>query len=276
MKMRKTFTKVLQFVLASCFLASNVFADENSVKGKLFEKYKNLPPAIIVNKTSIPSLYEVNIFGRAAYTNEKVDFLLMGGNLINLANLEDESKKRAPFLHSEFVENLPVEYAIKTVYGTGERKMYTFEDPDCGFCQMLTQTLQANADKLNVTVYTFMFPLKLHPDAPNKAKYIMCQPNPSEVWKKWMADKTGLPLNADGTLDKNAKFDCDKGEKSVNAGEKIARTLGYNSTPRLMFLDGSAEKGMVEFPRLNELLTKTKIEYENLKASKKQLNTNKK
>ena len=257
------------FLMAAASLCAQ--ADEASVKRALFEKYKNLPPAIAVNKTPIAGLYEVNIFGRAAYTNEKVDYLLMGGNLINLSTLEDESKKRAPFLHSEFVANLPVDLAIKTVYGKGERKFITFEDPDCGFCRNMNLAMQANPERVNATVYTFMFPLSIHPDSGRKAKWIMCQAQPSETWKNWMGKKTGVPVDGEGNLKTDEKA-CEKGEKAVAAGERIARTMGFNSTPRMLMPSGQTESGDPQgVERINELLEQSAAEMQKIDSQRKAL-----
>ena len=242
--------KILSILLA--FFSLNAIADEASVKKTLYEKYKNLPPVINVKKINISNLYEVNIFGRAGYTNEKVEFLLMGGTLINLNTLEDEGEKRKEFLLSEFVESLPKNLAIKSVYGKGERVFYTFEDPDCPFCQQMTEMFHANAANLNATVYTFVFPLSIHKDAKRKASYILCSSNPEKTWKDWMTERKGLPLNKDGNLDESLKPECPFSDKAIVAGEKIARTLGYNSTPRLMFMSGNQEKGLLTIDKIIE------------------------
>lgn len=74
--------KKMALALGAAILASSALADEVSVKKALFEKFKNLPPVINVKKTDVSGIYEVNMFGRPAYTNEKVDYLLLNGSLI--------------------------------------------------------------------------------------------------------------------------------------------------------------------------------------------------
>ena len=261
----------VSFFIAAVALSMPTLADEVSVKKGLFDKFKKLPPVLSVKKTALKDLYEVNIFGRAAYTNENADFLLMGGSLVNLGSLEDETAKRQPYLLSEFVSNLPYDLAIKTVYGNGENKFITFEDPDCPYCKRLTQTFQANKEKLNATVYTFQYPLSIHKDAPNKSKFIMCQKNPSETWASWMGSDKGLPVtqSADGLLlDPNSQKECTLGINAVETGAKIARTLGFNSSPRILMPSGAMEKGDVKIDRVIEMMKESRAAMENLQALK--------
>ena len=60
--------------------------------------------------------------------------------------------------------------AVKRVKGNGKRVIYTFEDPNCGYCKELQKELA----KLNdVTIYTFLWPI-LSQDSVDKSKAIWC------------------------------------------------------------------------------------------------------
>lgn len=262
--MKKTLQKM---ILAVSLLGVAVYsyADEVSVKKTLLSKYKALSENTPVKKTEINGLYLINLQGKAAYTNETVDFLLVGGSVINTANLEDITAKNQSEFLKDFFSTLPLESAFKRVYGKGERVLVTFEDPDCPFCQKQAKIFEDNAAQINATVYTFLFPItKLHPDGLRKANYIACSENPNETLKKWMVTQTGLPLAKDAngnvikgangktvTLDSKAKTTCDA-TKKVTVGSELARSLSYTSTPRFIFANGWGAKGWLEFTQLEE------------------------
>lgn len=252
---------LLSALMGACALgaASGAWADEASVKKQLLAKYKSLSPNTPVKATEVKGIYEVNLQGKAAYTNESVDYLFVGGSLINAANLEDVTAKRQPEFLRSFFSSLPLESAIKRVYGKGERVIVSFEDPDCPLCQKQARIFEANAEKLNATVYSFLFPLEsLHPDALRKANFIACSAKPDEVFHQWMSKQTGLPLTPAPSgrgmvLHPSAKTQCAEAKK-VQAGIQLARNLNYNSTPRFIFENGWGAKGYLEIEELQSAL----------------------
>lgn len=221
---------------ATMLAASGASADEASVKKLLASKYASLPSNVVVKKLPIPGLYEINLLGQEAYTNEKVEFMLVGGSLVEASKLEDLTAKRKPQFLRDFYDSLPLQHAIKTVYGKGERSLVSFEDPDCPICREQHAEWSRNAGKMNATVYTFLFPLNIHPDARRKAEFIWCQPDPSAAWSRWMGKGQGLVLDAKGAL--SAPASCKAGVEHVAASEKLARSLGYQETPRFIFANG--------------------------------------
>lgn len=262
----KQWIKRIGFGVALALLAHAGWADEASVKKALLGKYSNLPQEIVVKKTEIGNLYEVNLLGIAAYTNEKTEFLLVGGSLINGATLEDWTAKRKPQLQFEFARNLPLKHALKTVYGKGERTLITFEDPDCPLCQEQHAVFKKLGSQLNATVYTFMFPLAIHPDAERKANFIMCQANPAAAWRAWMEDRKGLPLDAVGNLSLKATSSC-PADGAVKAGSKLARDLGYHETPRFIFENGWGANGALSAEQVMEGLRAVQENVTALKAA---------
>ena len=233
---------------AAMALAGGASADEASVKKLLASKYASLPSGVVVKKLPIPGMYEINLLGQEAYTNEKVDFMLVGGSLVEASKLENLTATRKPQFLRDFYQSLPLEHAIKTVYGKGERSLVSFEDPDCPICREQHAEWGRNAAKMNATVYTFLFPLKIHPDARRKAEFIWCQPDPSAAWSRWMAKGQGLALDAKGAL--SAPPSCAAGVEHVAASEKLARALGYQETPRFIFANGlgaASAMGMEDF-----------------------------
>jgi thiol:disulfide interchange protein DsbC len=232
------FGKLFAVALTVLMAAGHSMADEATVKAQLLKKYSALSPAIVVKKLDVGGLYEVNLLGQEAYTNEKVEYLLIGGSLVDAATLVDLTAKRKPGFLRDFVKALPLEHAIKLVYGKGERTLVSFEDPDCPRCREQHIDWVKNPEKFNATVYAFMFPLNIHPDAKRKAEYLWCQENPAKAWTEWMSSGKGIPVDGKGVLVSTYKS-CAAGIDHVAASEKLARSLEYHSTPRFIFENGA-------------------------------------
>jgi thiol:disulfide interchange protein DsbC len=71
-------------------------------------------------------------------------------------------------------DQLPLSDAIKTVRGTGQRRVAVFSDPNCSYCKRLEPEL-AGLD--NVTIYTFLVPFQGRPSrSPSGARPIASRP----------------------------------------------------------------------------------------------------
>lgn len=246
--------KCMEAIVMTCLVAATwaANASEATVKALLVKKYASLPPNVVVKKLPIADLYEVNLLGQEAYTNEKVEYLLVGGSLVNTAKLEDVTAARKPQFLRDFFLALPLDKAIKTVYGKGEKVLVTFEDPDCPLCRAQHEEWNKNPVALNATVYAFMFPLRIHPDARRKAEFIWCQPDPAAAWSTWMTKSQGLPLDSKGNLSASAGVSCAEGVAKVDASEGLARSLGYHETPRFIFPQGLGASGVLTLAQFAE------------------------
>ena len=102
--------------------------------------------------------------GEIVYTDVKAEYM-MGGTLYDIRTLparnitQDTTQKLVS-------KSLTTSHdsAIKMVRGNGKRVLYTFEDPNCGYCRELYKELGKMTD---VTVYTFLLPI-LSPDRQKK------------------------------------------------------------------------------------------------------------
>lgn len=254
-----------------------VNADENSVKKLLLKQYPHLSQTIAVKKTVIKGIYEVDFDGKLSYTNESLDFLLIGGNLINPKTLEDLTLKSKVESGNDFFKSLPLDWAVKNVYGKGERVLVTFENPDCNNCRKLADNFAIDENKLNATVYTFIVPLEMFPDSINKAKFIYCSKNPADTWRQWMrwrgdVKSVPIPLKFDApgkiavkngavVLDPAAPMSC-PAAANVSKSYELFKQLGYNSTPRIIFSNGKANKGWMTLDELEAV-------FSGLKSAKK-------
>lgn len=125
------------------------------------------------------------------------------------------------------VERLPLRYAIKQRIGNGSRTVYSFEDPNCGYCRQLHARLRQIGD---VTLYTFVVTF-LGEDSVNKANAVWCATDRAAAWDKVMKQKKIPP----------AKAGCAGPNREVG---KLIGLLGINLTPTVFFADGSRMNGI--------------------------------
>lgn len=239
-------------------------------KSALLKRFPKLAPTTPVRASEIPGLYEVNIYGQAAYTDEKASFLLTGGALINPQTLENLTKKNSARALRDGFLGIPTDKAIKTVYGKGERKLISFENPDCPNCRKQAEIWAANPNAFNATVYTFLVPLQSKPDSKRKSEYIVCSADPAKAWKDWMSGKGGIPLekSADGTMVLAAGADATcKNAENVLAARQYFEGFEFSATPSFVFENGWTGKGWRTIEEYETSFAKVRADLDALKSA---------
>ncbi|HEX4878457.1 MAG TPA: DsbC family protein [Limnobacter sp.] len=187
----------------------------------------------------INGLFEVvvshNGSKKIIYTNASGSHLILG-ELLEAKSMTNLTEARMDKLNAiNFDKDLPVKLALKTVYGTGSRKIAVFEDPNCGYCKRFRkETLTKLQD---TTVYTFVFPV-LGRDSLDKAQKVMCAENKSKMWDDWM-------LNDQSP---SGKGDCNP---PINELVSLGRNMGVTGTPTVFFQDGTRASGAIPAADLN-------------------------
>ena len=125
------------------------------------------------------------------------------------------------------VARLPLKYAVKAVYGRGSRTVYTFEDPNCGYCRQLHRSLAEIGD---LTVYTFVVSF-LGDDSVRLSNAVWCAKNRADAWDRVMKQQTVA--------------DAKKGCAAPNAEiSRLIGLLGINLTPTVFFANGARMNGV--------------------------------
>jgi len=220
-------------ICLSALICVNANADRTS--NELLSKLRTLYPNTnfnTVTRSEIAGLYEVTMGRNVAYTDTSARYFLFG-HLFDMSSQVDLTAQRRPSAGSlrnpdQMVwPEAELGQAIKTVRGTGERKIAVFSDPDCGFCRRLEAHLQ-QVD--NITIYTFLYPMgQLHPEAKSKSISVWCAKDQSNAWQDLMLG--GKPP---------ALATC------VNPIEQnilLARRLGVRGTPTMVNEQGEALVG---------------------------------
>lgn len=209
-----------------------VRADEAGIRQAFQAKFPKMALES-VNKTPFAGIYEVLIDGQMFYTDEKVTYLF-SGNLLDMRGAQPRN------LTQEATNKLAAatlakstDFAVKRVKGNGKRVIYTFEDPNCGYCKELQKELV----KLNdVTIYTFLWPI-LSQDSIDKSKAIWCARDRGKAWDDLML-KGIAPTG---------KRDC---ETPIDKNARLAQRFGLRGTPGVYLVNGDQIGGYVPVDKL--------------------------
>jgi thiol:disulfide interchange protein DsbC len=190
-----------------------------------------------VSRTPFSNLYEVVLGGRILYTDDRASFIFVG-NLLDIRGGGDKdlTRERSAQLASQALRK-STDNAIKRVRGNGKRVLYTFEDPNCGYCRELQKELLKLTD---VTIYTFLWPI-LSPDSVEKAKAVWCSRDRAKAWDDLMSRGMAPQASAkcDAPLDKNIE---------------MAQRFGARGTPAVFLADGSTIGGLVAADKIDQAL----------------------
>ena len=218
------------------FSAVAATADENVLRQAFQSKFPKMNLESVA-RTPYPNLYEVVLDGQIFYTDEKASYLF-SGNLIDLRgasprNLtQDANAKLASTTLAKATDS-----AVKRVRGNGKRVIYTFEDPNCGYCKELQKELLKVND---VTIYTFLWPI-LSQDSIDKSKAIWCSKDRAKAWEDAML-KGVMPVG---------KRDCDA---PLDRNGQLAQRFGLRGTPAIYLGNGQQIGGFVAADKIEAAL----------------------
>lgn len=234
--MLRTYTAIILFAVATLFSPAG-HADTNTVRKAFLARF---PGADVesVRRMPVGGLYEIVSDGQIVYTDEKMDYLL-SGSLFDLRGHTERNLTRERTM--QITAHLLVESrgnAIKRVKGNGKRVLYTFEDPNCGYCK----ALQKELDKIgNVTIYTFLWPI-LSPSSVDKSAAIWCAKDRARAWEAAMTKAVIPPAPSKA---------C---KTPLRQNSLLARRFGIQGTPAIYLANGEQIGGYVSAARIEQAL----------------------
>ena len=223
-------------VLFLWLVVSTAWADEASVRQILQSRFAGMTVES-VTRAPFAGLYEVVLDGEIVYTDEKAEYFFSGSiydiRTLPPRNLTQENTGR-------MVMNVlsgARDSAIKRVKGDGKRVLYTFEDPNCGYCKQLSREL-VKLD--NVTIYTFLLPIRSQ-DSVEKARAVWCSDNRAQAWEDLML-KSALP----------------QGERScatpIEKNRELMHRFGIRGTPAIYLENGRHIGGFLHAAQIEQAL----------------------
>lgn len=208
--------KIGIFSLLGCVSAFS-FANVETLKSNLSKQYPNIQVTNI-QPTEMSGLYSANLDNQIIYLDENAEHMFIG-SMVRLKDQKNLTKDLVLKQNSIDWKQLPLKDAIKTVKGNGKRQLAIFSDPNCPYCKKL----EAELDKLNdVTIYTFIYPLKTQSIA--VSKQVWCEANPAYAWKN--------------LLQKNVQPKAKTCANPIDRNLELGHKLGVQGTPTLIFGNG--------------------------------------
>lgn len=210
------FGRIAMFSLLSCISAISL-ANVETLKSNLTRHYPNIHVSNI-QATEMTGLYSANLDNQIIYLDENAQHMFIG-SMVRLKDQKNLTKDLVLKQNSIDWKQLPLKDAIKTLKGNGKQQLAIFSDPNCPYCKKL----EVELDKLNdVTIYTFIYPLKAQSIAVSKS--IWCDPNQAYAWKN--------------LLQKNVQPKETTCTNPIDRNLELGKKLGIEGTPTLIFGNG--------------------------------------
>jgi thiol:disulfide interchange protein DsbC len=191
-----------------------------------------------VTKAPFLGLYEVYMGGDIIYTDEKVNYLIVGdvydAKSDQPRNLKEE---RLAKLNAIKFADLPLDQAFKVVKGNGKRQLAYFSDPNCPYCKRIEKEFASLND---VTLHVFLYPI-LSADSAAKSKAVWCSPDRVKAWNDLMMN--GVEPKAAATCETPI-------EKNLALGQRYRIT----GTPTMIFENGTRLPGAAPAEKINQML----------------------
>lgn len=202
-----------------------------------------------VSMSPVKGLYEVKVRQGNRQATAYLDFgkkLLVPGPVFELAtkrSLTPPPEELPKILSRAELEKIPVSDSIVMGNPAGKKRLFVFTDPDCPFCGKLHGELKKLvAMEPDLAIYVKMFPLKMHPDAYDKARVILGS-NTLEILDKAFA---GQKLPEPGERDP---------KDPVDETLKLGESLWIDGTPAVIFPDGRVIAGFKDVHSLRSLIS---------------------
>jgi thiol:disulfide interchange protein DsbC len=183
-----------------------------------------------VKLSEVPGLWALETVFQGKSMPLYLDFskkYIISGNVIRLQ--DGTSLTPQPPVNTVDFSSIPLMDAVVLGDPNAPKKIIVFDDPECPFCQKLHPEMEKIIrTKKDIAFYIKMFPLQSHPNSYQKAKTIICTKS-----AKMLADSlSGQPLPPPV---------CETDQ--IERNRKLAEDLHINSTPTLIFPNGSVMPG---------------------------------
>lgn len=238
--------RFLILILLVFLVSSQACAQQGSAldvkKHKVVNNFLSVTNSTLVEAKDLGSIYELII---QQGKKKGILYLTKDGKYLIVGSLIDENQKNLTQERFEEItkvdfSSLPLNDAIIIKKGNGAKKLVMITDVDCPFCKKAYQWLK---EKTDYTLYVFLFPLPMHPNAHEKSIKVLCSENKEAALGLAKEDKE-IPAQK-----------CSDGENILKKHMALAETLGVTGTPLFITEAGKKISGFNQ-PVLEEYLRK--------------------
>lgn len=228
-------------IFLSLFSIHGVLAVEES-SGPIEELKQNLTKLYpntsfnSIRPSVYPGMYELIMGKTAVYTDVHARYFTFG-HVFDMHDQKDLTEARLSEVNRISFDKLPATSAIVFKEGNGSRRLAVFSDPDCPYCRKLEPELAKLKD---VTIYLYMMPLSIHPDAMAKAESVWCAKDRASSWRDLLAN--------------NKISATEKCETPVLQIVALAKQMNISGTPTLVSGDGRVQPGAMNAQAIDNWL----------------------
>lgn len=202
-----------------------------------------------VKLSPVKGLYEITIQQGNRQMAAYIDFskkLILTGRIYDIASRKIMTPLPAEIpmkLSKAQFERLKPGGSLIMGNRNGTKHMYVFTDPDCPYCKRLHAELKKLASsEPDLAICIKMYPLRMHPGAYDKARVILVSGSLDTLDKAFAGGKLPAPVEKDS-------------KKTVDETIQLAKSLGIEGTPALVFPDGRLVIGFRNAQDMHALLT---------------------
>jgi thiol:disulfide interchange protein DsbC len=224
-------------LLTAAFAAA---ADEAAVRRLLQDKLRGEGQLESVQKTPFADLYEVVIRspdGPAIYYVDSRATVIITGQVIDAKTGRNLTQERERKLNANRWEDLPLQWAITTVRGSGRRKIAILSDPNCPFCRRLEEGL-AKLDDITIHILPYAI---LGADSVRQSAAAWCSKDRAKAWNDLMFRR----------IEPRPERDCDT---PVEKLRDYGRRIGARATPTWFLESGERFSGAMPLNEVRRLL----------------------
>jgi len=196
----------------------------------------------------MPGLWTVDVQKGEAKFPVYVDFsksYLVAGNIIRIRDKQNVTMVHQAQLNKIDISRIPLEDALLLGSPKAKTKAIVFTDPQCPYCKKFHEELQSVVERdPNIAFLIKLYPLKMHPNAYNISKSIVCAGS-LQMLEDSFADRPVPPATCETTV--------------VDETLALVKKININSTPTLILPNGLVLPGFKKADALLELLGSKKV-----------------
>ncbi len=199
----------------------------------------------IIN-SPLRGLWEVDFESQGRKGLVYIDYtkrFIFAGSIFEIATKQNLTQERFAELNRVDPSKIDLRDALVMGKRNAKYRVIVFTDPDCPFCARLHNEMKKILNmRSDIAFYIKLFPLKIHPQAYEKSRIIVCE-----------RSLKLLEAAYEGKEVKGKRCNTKEIDKNLELGNR----LGINGTPAIILPNGRIHQGYLPAEELIRLITGT-------------------